>query len=450
MTQCSAPMKRIRPSARGFGVVVRCGVLRLGALVLAVLLAAGSAVPPCAGAAQSVQKKAAGSEGASPARGKRPSALPRAAAASAAAPAATPGTGPIGREQTPASEPARIRPQGQAGEAARAFAAGDVATARGIWERLAAEGDGQAMNNLGVLYDQGQGVEPDVGRALHWFARAAEAGNASGMSNYGRMLEQGRGMEANPAEAARWFDLAARKGQPEAQYNLGFLYEHGRGVPRDDAAAAAWYSRAASQRQREALARLGHFYRVGRGVAVNPQRAVLLLYAAAMEGAPEAVEELRLMAGEGRPAAVLFGQKLDAATRAGMRAALKRAGAAARSEDDGKICDSYDAARVVPGATEMAVCYGRGADAPLAFIKIDYPAPDRARAQAILDMVEGRFGPPSAGEGEDSRLWNLGGTVVATQYAPTHGQMSLMYMVPAVYHQTRGHQTRGHQTRGQR
>lgn len=52
-------------------------------------------------------------------------------------------------------------------------------------------------------------------------------------------------------------------------------------------------------------------------------------------------------------------------------------------------------------------------------------------------MVEERFGPPSAGEGDDARLWNLGSVVVATRYAPTHRQMSLMYMVPGVYHLTR-------------
>ena len=381
---------------------------RLLALLLALLLASGPA-----GAAQ---KKAAAKK----------------APAAPAAPAPAPAPEPV---PTP---PAPVWPEGPAGDAARAFAAGDVATARGIWEKLAEQGDGQAMNNLGVLYDQGQGVEPDTGRALHWFAKAAEAGNASGMSNYGRMLEQGRGMEANPAEAARWFDLAARQGQPEAQYNLGFLYEHGRGVPRDDAAAAAWYSRAASQGQREALGRLGHFYRVGRGVAANPQRASLLLYAAAMEGLGAAIEELRLMAAPGAQPAVLFGQKLDTATRAGMREALRKAGATPRSEVDARVCDTYDAAAVIPGATEMAACYGRGKEARLGFIKIDYPAPDKERAEAILKMVEGRFGAPSAGEGEDSRLWNLGSTLVATQYAPTHGQMSLMYMVPAVYHETRG------------
>ena len=60
-----------------------------------------------------------------------------------------------------------------------------------------------------------------------------------------------------------------------------------------------------------------------------------------------------------------------------------------------------------------------------------------ATAAQILHMVEERFGPPSAGEGDDARLWNLGSVVVATQYAPTHRQMSLMYMVPGVYHLTR-------------
>ena len=37
------------------------------------------------------------------------------------------------------------------------------------------------MNNLGVLYDLGQGVEPDLGRALHWFAESAKTGHPSGM-----------------------------------------------------------------------------------------------------------------------------------------------------------------------------------------------------------------------------------------------------------------------------
>lgn len=328
-------------------------------------------------------------------------------------------------------------PRGKQGEAGKAYADGNFARARSIWEELAANGDGQAMNNLGVLYDQGKGVEPDTGRAMYWFSQAANAGNLGGMNNYGRFLEQGKGIAPNPEEAARWFDMAARQGQAEAQFNLGYLYEHGRGVPRDDTAAAAWYSRAATLNQKDAMARLGHLYRIGKGVPQNSQRAALLLYAGAMEGSAEAIAELERMAQE-TPVhgnAVLFGQKLDESSRKEMRESLRKAGASVKREENGHICDIYDVAKTVPGASDMAVCYSP-AD-KLAFLKIDYPANDKARADAVLKMVESRFGPPTAGEGEDARIWNLGSIIVATQYAPAHRQMSLMYMVPKVYYQTR-------------
>lgn len=323
----------------------------------------------------------------------------------------------------------------RAADAAKAYAAGDLRGALSIWEELATRGDAQAMNNLGVLYDQGKGVEPDPGRALHWFAQSANAGNPSGMNNYGRLLQQGRGIPANPEEAARWFDQAARLGQPEAQYNLGYLYETGQGAPRDESAAAAWYSRAASLRQKDALARLGHFYRIGKGVAPNPQRAALLLYAAAMEGSSQAIAELESMAGDKKTPVALFGQNLAQTDRDQMRGALKKAGARASREDDLHICDVYDAANIVPGAGEMAICYGP--DKRLAFLKIDYVANDKSRADAVAEMARKRFGEPTAGEGEDAKLWNLGSVIVATQHAPTRRQMSLMYMVPRVYHLTR-------------
>lgn len=321
----------------------------------------------------------------------------------------------------------------------KAYAQGNFLLARDIWQQLAEEGDSQAMNSLGLLYDRGQGVEPDAGRALHWFARSAKAGDAAGMSNYGRMLEQGRGTTANPAEAARWLDLAARKGRPEAQYNLGMLYEYGRGVAQSDKAAAAWYSRAAAARQASALARLGQFYRLGRGVEKDLARATLLLYAAAMQGHEVAILELENMAKEApqHTAPVLFGQRLDDTNRAAMRTALKKAGVVVKRENDELICDLYDVQKAVPGAIEMALCYAPGETAPLGFAKIDYIAPDKDTAALILKMVEGRFGQPSAGEGDAARLWNLGTVIVATQYMPDHKQMSLMYMAPRVYHQTR-------------
>ena len=323
-----------------------------------------------------------------------------------------------------------------------AYARGEYHQALRLWQPAADAGDPQAMNNLGVLYDKGLGVEPDVGRALHWYAKSAEAGHPSGMCNFGRMLEQGRGIPPDVEEAARWFDLAARKGQPEAQYNLGMLYEQGHGVGKDDAAAAAWYSRAAAANQPNALARLGHFYREGRVVKKNLESATLLFYGAAMQGNTAAMKELEDMAdvsAERAKNAVLFGLRLDGADRPAMRAALKQAGAVPEREKDGYICDVYKGGKLIPGANQMAMCYGPGEQQPLAFVSIDYPARDATFGKRVREMAEQRFGKPDAVEGEMSCLWNLGKVLVAVQYMPEKKIASLMYMIPRVYYLTQGH-----------
>jgi TPR repeat protein len=333
-------------------------------------------------------------------------------------------------------------PAGAEAEALQAYEHGDIAKARSIWQKLAEAGDRQAMNNLGVLYDQGKGLEADAGRAVYWFEKAARAGHLAGMSNYGRMLESGRGIAENPREAALWFDRAAREGQPEAQYNLGLLYERGRGVKQDDRTAAAWFGRAAAQQQVEALARLGHCYRLGKGVPQNAARATLLFYAAAMSGQAQAIKALEEMAGEmareepKRPPAMLFGQKLDDADRPSMRAALNSAGVPVVREDDALVCDVYEVRKLIQGAGEMAACYAPGRPAPLGFVKIDYTVESSVTANNIVRMLEARFGPPSAAEGGDAVLWNLGSVLVATQYTPTHKLLSLMYMAPRTYYLT--------------
>lgn len=318
---------------------------------------------------------------------------------------------------------------------------GDIAAMRSALEQLARKGDARAMNRLGLIFDRGLGAEPDAGRAVYWFTRAAAAGDPAGMANYGRMLQQGKGVSPDAREAARWLYMAAKQGQREAQYNLGLMYERGHGVPKDDKAAAAWYSRAAAQDQPEALARLGHFFRTGTGVAKNIPRATLLLYGAAMGGNEDAIRELKELAAE-KPAktqAVMFGQRLDATDRPSMRKALRTAGLRPTRETDGYVCDVYDPAGKVPGAAQVAACYGpaRGeTPARLGFLKIDYPASGPEFVQRLNAMMAERFGPAAAGEAGDAKLWNLGDIVIATQYMPDHRQVGLMYMVPEVYHLT--------------
>ncbi len=338
--------------------------------------------------------------------------------------------------------------QGNKKEAMEAYKQGKFARAHTLWIELAKVGDGESMNNLGMLYDTGQGVPQNSKEALTWFRKSSEHGYAGGMSNLGRMLEQGRGTSRHADTAAVWFRKAAELGQADAQFNLGVLYERGEGVIQNDKYAASWYSLAATNGQVQAQARLGHLYRVGRGVEKNLSRATLLLYGASMSGHSKAKEDLFNMAKEhfadkGLPRVTLFGAELSGAksiTRANMRSSLAVAGVKPVREDTNFICDVYNLQGHVPGANEMAVCYGSTSNSateqPLGFLKIDYNVSDKTKAAAIQKMVESRFGAPSAQENDNGALWNLGPVIVATQYVPESNQVGLMYMLPNIYHLT--------------
>lgn len=53
---------------------------------------------------------------------------------------------------------------------------GDYETALLEWRPLAAQGDADAQYNLGVMYDNGQGVIQDYAEAVNWYRLAAKQG----------------------------------------------------------------------------------------------------------------------------------------------------------------------------------------------------------------------------------------------------------------------------------
>ncbi len=332
-------------------------------------------------------------------------------------------------------------------EATKAFKDKAYAKAQRLWLALAGQKDAEAMLGLGLLFEQGLGTKVNYKEALGWYRQAADAGQLEAMYRLGRMLKEGRGTSAHADTAAVWFRRAAEGGHAAAQHELGLLYQEGKGLVQNTSEAAAWFSRAAAQNHVEALAMLGHLYAIGQGVTKNISRATLLLYGAAMRGHEGATAELLTLAKEkykqNLPQVTLFGTELSAekgVQRAPMRSALSLAGLKIQREDQSYICDVYDLQNNVPGATHMAACYNphapKVAQQELGFLKIDYPVKDAAAAKNIQNMVEQRFGPPSAGENNTGFLWNLGHVIVATQYVPEAKQVGLMYILPRVYHQT--------------
>lgn len=90
-----------------------------------------------------------------------------------------------------------------------------------------------------VAYDRA-----DYKTALKVWLPAAEEGDAEAQNTVGEIFEQGLGTEPNYEVAALWYERAARQGHKGAQFNLGTLYETGNGVPQDKRTALNWYRKA--------------------------------------------------------------------------------------------------------------------------------------------------------------------------------------------------------------
>lgn len=71
--------------------------------------------------------------------------------------------------------------------------------------------------NLGLKYDNGDGVPQDYPMAAYWFRRAAERGEVPAQVKLGLIYEKGLGVPQNNILAHMWLNLAALKGNEVAK-----------------------------------------------------------------------------------------------------------------------------------------------------------------------------------------------------------------------------------------
>ena len=165
--------------------------------------------------------------------------------------------------------------------------------------KAAEQGNANAQNNLGWMYDKGRGVTQDYVEAVKWYRKAAEQGHANAQNYLGVMYRDGRGVAQSDAEAAKWYRKAAEQGEMYAQNNLGVMYQNGRGVAQSDAEAAKWYRKAAEQGEMYAQNNLGWMYDKGLGVTQDYVEAVKWYRKAAEQGHADGQNNLGVMYLEG-------------------------------------------------------------------------------------------------------------------------------------------------------
>ena len=73
------------------------------------------------------------------------------------------------------------------------------------------------MNQLGIRYARGEGVETDTETAASWYRKAAEGGYKFAQYNLGCCYRDGKGVEKNPKKALLWFRKAADQGDSDAK-----------------------------------------------------------------------------------------------------------------------------------------------------------------------------------------------------------------------------------------
>ena len=87
--------------------------------------------------------------------------------------------------------------------------------------------------NLGVMYDEGEGVPEDDKEAVKWYRKAAEQGHAGAQFNLALMYEEGEGVLEDKKEAVKWYFRAVPQGHVGAQLNLGLMFAKGEGTEKD-------------------------------------------------------------------------------------------------------------------------------------------------------------------------------------------------------------------------
>lgn len=216
-----------------------------------------------------------------------------------------------------------------------AFRTSDYAAAMTAWLPLAKAGDPAAQFNVGVLHDEGLGVEENSEEARRWWTlaaeqglpeahhnlallqidlassedgggdleaalthltAAAEAGHLGARYTLGKLYEYGLGVEQDPAQSAAHIRQAAEAGLPKAQYNMGKRFRDGLGVEKDETIAAEWFRRAARAGHPGGQDHLARRLRDGQGVDADPVEAMamaILATRAGYEDARRLAEELK-------------------------------------------------------------------------------------------------------------------------------------------------------------
>jgi len=95
-----------------------------------------------------------------------------------------------------------------------AYANGDFETAARVFSAMAAKGDKEGQYYMGLLYEEGQGVEKSYQEAVNNYSNAARQGFLDAYFALGEIYLRQPGGKRDRVSAYYWLGMAAKHGHP--------------------------------------------------------------------------------------------------------------------------------------------------------------------------------------------------------------------------------------------
>jgi len=164
-----------------------------------------------------------------------------------------------------------------------ALAKRDFAEARRQFE--AAQGEPDALYQLGLMYLNGYGDPRDPAKAVGYFERASAAGHQEATVLYARALMDGAGIAKDEAKGIRLVAKLAGEGHARSQVVYGTALEFGlHGLEKDPKAAIEWYRKAMDAGNVEGTVYYANALAIGNGIDKDEAKAAELLKKSADDG----------------------------------------------------------------------------------------------------------------------------------------------------------------------
>lgn len=105
-------------------------------------------------------------------------------------------------------------------KADRLYNQGDFYEALKLFVELSRNGDTSAMDRVGSIYADGEGVKKNISKAIEWYKKSVASGGLISLYNLGLINKDKNDL----SEAKKWFKMAWEAGDTEAGVELAKIY----------------------------------------------------------------------------------------------------------------------------------------------------------------------------------------------------------------------------------